>query len=100
PEPLPTPIPETPTPVAVELPPTSTALPSPTPTATPADATASSSESGGSKLDIPIDFAQLRAAFFSGGKITLVLFALWGLYLFVKAVVRWLIRRYLSSPWR
>lgn len=101
PEPLPTPVLETPTPVAVELPPTSTPLPSPTPTATPAGpASSESSENGGGKLEMPIDFAQLRTAFFSGSKITLFLFALWGLYLFVKALVRWLLRRYFGSPWR
>ena len=101
PEPLPSPVLETPTPVAIELPPTSTPLPSPTPTATPAsDTSVSSSESGRNRFSVPIDFSQLRAAFFSGGKITLFLFSMWGLYLLVKAFVRWLLRRYLSSFWK
>jgi hypothetical protein len=88
------------TPVTVEQPPTPTSPPSPTPEEEEVEemTTSSAEEEGGFKL--PIDFAKLRAAFLSGGKLTLLLFLLWALYLFVKALVRWLLRQRTRGPWK
>lgn len=100
PEPLPTAvIGPTPTPVPIEQPPTPTSPPSPTPESGELEETpAPTGEDEGFRL--PIDFASLRAAFISGGKITFVLFLLWALYVFVKAVLRWFLRRRTGAPWR
>jgi hypothetical protein len=100
PEPMPTAVVgPTATPVTVEQPPTPTSPPSPTPEEEVEEMTTSSAgEEGGFKL--PIDFAELRAAFLSGGKLTLLLFLLWALYLFVKALVRWLLRQRTRGPWK
>lgn len=101
PEPMPTAVVgPTATPVTVEQPPTPTSPPSPTPEEEEVGemTTSSAEEEGGFKL--PIDFAKLRAAFLSGGKLTLLLFLLWALYLFVKALVRWLLRQRTRGPWK
>jgi hypothetical protein len=101
PEPMPTAVVgPTATPVTVEQPPTPTSPPSPTPEEEEVEemTTSSAEEEGGFKL--PIDFAKLRAAFLSGGKLTLLLFLLWALYLFVKALVRWLLRQRTRGPWK
>ena len=102
PEPMPTAVIETPTPVTIEQPPTPTSLSVPSPVAeetlegTPVPVT----EEEGDGLDLPLDLSQLRAAFFTGGKITLFLFLLWGLYSLVKVTVRWLLRRRSVSSWK
>ncbi len=90
-----------PTPVTIEQPPTATPLASPTPGGGDEIVAESGSESGGGlNLKIPISMAQLRAAFLKGSKFTLFLFALWGLYMFVKALARWGLRHFLGSPRR
>ncbi len=102
----PTAVPEspvTPTPVTIEQPPTPTSLPSPTPVGgeiVEGTLTPSTEEDDDEGLDLPINLAQLRTAFFTGGRITLFLFALWGLYILVKVVVRWLLRRRSAPPWK
>lgn len=100
PEPMPTAVVgPTPTPVPIEQPSTPTPLPSPTPEGEEIDETpAPVGEDEG--FSLPIDFAELRAAFLTGGKITLLLFLLWALYLFVKAVVRWFLRWRTKAPWK
>jgi hypothetical protein len=101
PEPMPTVVAgPTPTPVRVEQPATSTPPPSPTSEggATEETATPSSGEEGG--FSLPLDVPELRAAFFTGGRMALFLFALWGLYMLVKVVVRWLLRRRPDLPWK
>jgi len=100
PEPLPTAVVgPTPTLVPIEQPPTPTSPPSPTPESEELEEmpTPAGEDEG---FSLPIDFSSLRAAFITGGKITFVLFLLWALYLFVKAVVRWLLRRRTGAPWR
>jgi hypothetical protein len=108
--PFPTAALETPTPVPVERPPTATPRPSPTaapgetPVAGPgADDGAEGDDEGG--FSLPVDANQLRGAFLDGVRFTLLLFALWGVYVLIKAVVRYLLRRGmididLSRLWR
>lgn len=102
PEPMPTAeTGPTATPVTVEQPPTSTPPPSPTPGEgkdTQAVEEPSDGDEGG--FSLPINFAELRAAFVGGGKLALLLFVLWALYLFVKALVRWLLRHRVRLPWK
>lgn len=102
PEPMPTVVAgPTATPVSIEQPPTPTPPPSPTPESEQAEATVAPSveeEDGG--FSLPINLTELRAAFVTGGKITLLLFSLWVLYLFVKAIVRWILRRRMRGPWK
>jgi len=95
--PLPTPVPATPTPVPIEQPPTATPRPSPTPRPgeTPTVAsTGTDEESGG----IAFDLGQVRAAFLRGVRITLLLFALWGLYVLGKTGVRYYLRTRHPGP--
>ncbi len=105
--PLPTVSGATPTPVPVEHPPTATPRASPTPESGEAPAAGSDEgdegEDEGAGLSINAD--QLRGAFLDGAKITLLLFGLWGVYVFAKAVVRYFLRTRgfdldLSLPWR
>lgn len=87
---IPTPGLETPTLAPVEMPPTATPRPSPTPRpgATPAAPTG-----GGTGRGTPVlDGAQILNSFMRGARITLILFALWGLYLLVKALFRYYLR--------
>jgi len=88
------------TPVTIEQPPTPTQPPSPTPGEGEEAENVENSSDGEGGFDLPIDFAELRTAFISGGKLTLLLFVLWALYLFVKAVVRWLLRHRVKLPWK
>ena len=88
-----------PTPVSVEQPATSTPRPSPTPDSEAVEEEVPApTQDDGEGFSLPIDFTELRAAFVSGGKVTLLLFGLWALYVFVKAVVRWLLRQGLRVP--
>ncbi len=105
PEPMPTAvIGPTATPVAVEQPPTPTVPASPTAEGGETEevdeeaATPSAEEEEG--FSLPIDFAELRGAFVAGGKVVLWLFSFWALYLFVKALVRWLLRQRARGPWK
>ena len=102
PEPMPTVVAgPTATPVSIEQPPTATLPPSSTPEGEEVEEMATPSvgeEDGG--FSLPIDLAELRAAFVAGGRITVLLFSLWVLYLFVKAVVRWILRRRMRDPWK
>ena len=102
PEPMPTAVVgPTATSVSVEQPPTPTLPPSPTPEGEGEEAEEVATPSAGEEgegFSLPVDFAELRAAFLTGGKIALLLFALWALYLFVKAVVRWFLRQRTTGP--
>jgi hypothetical protein len=90
-----------PTPVPVEQPATSTPRSSPTPDSEVIEPEISApTEDAGEGFSLPIDFTELRTAFVTGGKITLSLFGLWALYVFVKAVVRWLLRQGVRAPWK
>jgi hypothetical protein len=103
PEPLPTAvIGPTATPVTIEQPPTPTVPASPTSEGGGEEveeiATPSAEEEGG--FSLPIDFTELRGAFLAGGKVVAWLFVFWALYMFVKAVLRWLLRQRLKGPWK
>jgi hypothetical protein len=104
PEPLPTAvIGPTATPFAIEQPPTPTVPASPTRESggeevEEIEATPSAEEEEG--FSLPIDFAELRGAFLAGGKVVVWLFVFWALYLFVKAILRWLLRQRLRGPWK
>ncbi len=87
------------TPVSVEQPPTPTPLPSPTPEIEEVEESPTLTEDGGG-FSLPIDFAALRAAFVNGGRVTFVLFLLWALYVFIKALVRWILRQGIKMPWQ
>ena len=80
------------TPVPIEQPPTATPRPTATPEAgeTPVAGGESGDGEGGSPLTVDVE--QLRVAFLDGVRITLLLFALWGVYVFIKAVVRYVMR--------
>lgn len=95
--PLPTAVLATPTSVPVEQPPTPTPRPSPTPRPgeTPAAAPIVGEDQGGG---LAFDTSRLRSAFFDGAKITLLLFGLWGLYVFGKAAVRHYLRTRRPGP--
>ncbi|HIE38748.1 MAG TPA: hypothetical protein EYP77_06730 [Anaerolineae bacterium] len=95
--PLPPAVPATPTAVPVEQPPTPTPRPSPTPRPgeTPAAAPIVEEDEGGG---LAFDVGRLRAAFFDGARITLLLFGLWGLYVFGKAAVRYYLRTRRPGP--
>jgi hypothetical protein len=108
PEAMPTAAVATPTSVPVEQPPTATPRPSAvpgsdeTPEAGPGEG---NEEEGDGGVELPIDPGQLRGAFFEGARITLLLFVLWGVYVLLKAGVRYLMRRGLLDidvplPWR
>ena len=107
PEPLPTAvIGPTPTPVTVEQPPTATPQPSPIggseeeeeeTLVAPSDET--DGDDGGG-LSLPINTEEIQSAFYQGGKIALALFALWGGYIFIKALIRWGLRQNIAWPWR
>ncbi len=87
-----------PTPVTIEQPPTATpgSTSEPQPDETPVTSTEETDEGG-----FTLDTARLRGAFVDGVKLTLLFFALWGVYVLCKAVVRYLLRhRGLSLPWR
>ena len=93
PEPMPTAvIGPTATPVAIEQPATPTPRPSPVPQDEVAEETMmpSPEEEG---FDVPLNVAELRTAFCTGGLITGILLLLWGSYLVAKAGVRWFLRQ-------
>jgi len=101
PEPMPTAVAgPTPTPVPVEQPATPTPYPSPTSLSEAIEETATPSARDEGGLSLPLDVAELRAAFYSGGLITVMLFLMWALYLLVKAGVRWFIRQRMGPPWK
>lgn len=95
PEPLPTAvIGATPTPVAIAQPATPTPRPSPTPPGEAAEEIAASpTDEEEEGFSVPLDAADLRAAFCTGGMFTVMLLLLWGLYLLAKAGLRWYLRR-------
>jgi len=86
----------TPTPVAVEQPATSTPRPSPTPQAAVEETITPSDEEG--RPIVNLNLSMLRDAFLSGVVITTMLFLLWGLYLLLKASVRWFLRQRTRPP--
>jgi hypothetical protein len=104
PEPTPTAVVgPTATPVSVEQPPTATSSASPTPESGFEEAEEIATPSAGEEeegFSLPIDFVDLRSAFLSGSKVALLLFLLWAIYLFVKALVRWLLRQRVRKPWK
>ncbi len=85
---------ETPTAVPVEMPPTATPRPSPTPR--PGETPTSPSGGGGT---IRLDTSQIGGAFMRGARITLILFAVWGLYLLAKAGFRYYLRTRRRPRW-
>jgi hypothetical protein len=95
PEPLPTTAAgPSPTPVTIAQP----ATPTPRPTATAAslvtdEETPMAAPSAGLGLRLPLSFSDLREAFCTGGGIAVLLLLLWGLYLLLKAVVRYVLRQ-------
>ena len=91
----------TPTQVPVVQPATSTPRPSPTPPGEAPIASGSSDETvdPGEPI-LGLDADGLRAAFFSGGLVTIMLLLLWGLYLLAKASVRWYLRGRAGRPSR
>jgi hypothetical protein len=94
PEPLPTAvIGPTPTPVSIVQPATSTPRPSPTPRSEVAEEVAALSTGEEDRFSVPLDAAELRTGFCTGGVITAMLLLLWGFYLLAKAGVRWFLRR-------
>jgi hypothetical protein len=100
PEPLPTAVVgPTPTPVQVEQPATPTPRPSPTSRSEVIEETAtpSTEEEGIGEI---LDIEKLNTAFCSGGRITVLLFSLWGLYLLAKVGVRWFLRRRTNVDWK
>lgn len=105
-EPLPTAAQATPTSVPVEQPPTSTPRPSRTPAPDGSGEADSPSDDGGADTGeeeeegegLAIDVGRLRSAFMRGMRITLLLFGLWGLYIFGKAGVRYYLRTRRSGP--
>jgi len=85
-----------PTAVLVEQPPTSTP---PAALTTEPDQTPSSGTTGSTSSDrAALDVSRLRGAFFSGVKITLLLFFLWGLYVTGKAILRYYLRTQRLGP--
>jgi hypothetical protein len=78
------------TPVAVEQPATSTPRPAPTvPSSTEPTPTVAAVE----EPSFALDAGQIRDGFCTGGLVTMLLLSLWGLYLLVKAALRWLLRQ-------
>jgi hypothetical protein len=99
PEPMPTAIVgPTPTPVSVEQPATPTPRPSPTPLSEAVEGTTTPLAGDEEGFSLPLDIAELRTAFYSGGLITVMLFLVWALYLLVKAGVRWFLRQRMGWP--
>ncbi|NLE45040.1 MAG: hypothetical protein GX620_09995 [Chloroflexi bacterium] len=94
PEPEPTiPAGPSPTPMSVELPATSTPRPSPTPLGTEdAKVSTPSAPVDDDSPSVVLDVGELRSAFCAGGTISMLLLSLWGIYLVVKAGVRWFLR--------
>jgi hypothetical protein len=88
----------TPTPVAVEQPATPTPRPSLTPQAAAEETITPSDEE--ERPIVNLNLRALRDAFFSGVLITTMLFLLWGLYLLLKASVRWFLRQRTRPPAR
>ncbi len=98
-EPMPTAVVgPTPTPISIEQPATPTPRPSPTPRSGVAEETTTPSTGEEERLSVPLDVAELRTAFCTGGLVTVLLLLLWGLYLLVKAGVRWVLRQRTRSP--
>lgn len=95
--PLPTAVPMTPTSVPVEQPPTATPLPSPTPQPGETPVSAATEDEGGGG-GVAFDFARLRIAFFEGVRIALLLFGLWGIYVFGKIAFRYYLRTRRPGP--
>jgi hypothetical protein len=98
PEPTPEPMPTavvgpTPTPVAVEQPATPTPRPSPTPLSEVAKEATTPSAGEERRFSVPLDVTELRAAFCTGGLVTVMLLLLWALYVLAKAAVRWYLRQ-------
>ena len=83
-----------PTPVTIEQPATPT--PRPTPTAAGlgvGEETPTATPGGGLGLRLPLSVSELREAFCTGGGIAVLLLLLWGLYLLLKAAVRYVLRQ-------
>jgi hypothetical protein len=81
------------TPIAIEQPATPTPRPSPMPRGESAgEPMAPSPAEEEDRFGVPLDVAELRTAFCTGGLVTVVLLLLWGLYLLAKAGVRWFLR--------
>jgi len=99
PQPMPTEvIGPTPTPVSIEQPATPTPRPTPTPTGgAPVEALTPSSP-GEKGPAFTLNVGQLRDAFCAGGMIPVLLLLLWGIYLLMKAAVRWLLRQRKRPP--
>lgn len=99
PEPMPTAmVGPTPTPVSVEQPVTPTPRSSPTPSGEVAEEVITPSTGEEEGAGVIFDIGELRTAFCTGGLITVLLFSLCGLYLLVRAGVRWFLRRRASLP--
>jgi len=98
PEPMPTAVVgPTPTPVHVEQPATPTPRPSPTSSGGVIEETITPSTGEGEGAGTFLDVEELRAAFCTGGLVTILLFSLGGLYLLAKASLRWFLRWRTSS---
>ncbi len=95
PEPLPTAeAGPTPTPVTIEQPATPTPRPTPTVIGGVAvEETYLATPETEEGLRLPLGVDELREAFCTGGGIAILLLVLWGLYLLLKAVVRYVLRR-------
>lgn len=95
PEPMPTAVVgPTPTPVPVEQPATPTPRPSPAPRGEEGEEASPPSTGEERRFNVPLDVGRLRGAFCNGALMTVLLFLLWGLYLLVKAGVRWFLRQH------
>jgi hypothetical protein len=80
----------TPTPVSVEQP------ASPTPRATPtvpSSVVPTPTLAAAEEPVVALDVGRIRDGFCVGGMVTVLLLALWGLYLLAKAALRWFLRR-------
>jgi hypothetical protein len=94
PEPMPTAVVgPTPTPISVQQPATPTPRPSPTPRIEVIDEVLTPAAAEGEGALAFLDAGELRAAFCTGGLLAVLLFALWALYMLVKAGVRWFFRQ-------
>ncbi len=105
PEAAPTAVGVTPTPIPIEQPPTPTAAPTPTPAPGSEGTTESPVNGDNGGIGAALNPSRLRDAFVTGVKITLLFFGLWGIYVLVRAIVRYLLRTRRISlpfdlPWR
>ena len=86
--PLPTAVAATPTPVPIELPPTETPRPSPTPGGPP-----TLTPTPSASVLAAVNFRGWQDAFCNGALLTVLLFAVWGVLLFLREAIRFLLRR-------